>query len=191
MDCFREKDALRLFAAVIPGGDVVQAMIDRLAPYRKEAWAKQVRWLPPENIHMTLRFFGDTPKDQYERLVAALSESVQGRGAIGLAFSAMICLPHPSKTRVIAASVTPCSALDDLAMHVENVAGTCGYEPERKRFLGHVTLGRCKNLDLRRQKNLCDFSNLCMTVERIALVQSTLTPKGAVYQSLTTFELLT
>lgn len=190
-DCFQDNVAtIRLFAAIIPDEDVVQRMIDAITPVRKESWAKQVRWTPLDNIHITLRFFGDTLQKQYVELETALRDICRKTNGFELNLSSMIFLPSPRKTRVIGSSITPCPALDDLAQQIEQAAMHCGFEPERKRFMGHMTLGRCKNLDLRHQKTLCDVSNICMKVDRMDLVQSTLTPKGAVYESLITFGFL-
>ena len=178
---------IRLFAAIVPDKQVLAGVLKILEPFRHETWAARVRWMPSENIHMTVRFLGDTLREQVQALNRGMEDIARDRSSFDVDFDSLIFLPHASRTRILAASLKQSDSLDDLAMAMETLARQCGFEPEKRRFLGHLTLGRCKNLDLRRQKPLCDFSRLCMRVSGIDLVQSTLTPQGAVYQSLTTF----
>lgn len=183
----KTRPPIRLFAAIVPDNRVMEGLSKLLGPLRRESWARRIRWMPRENIHMTVRFLGDTTEEQVQVLNEGLEDIIRHRVPFHVFLDSLIFLPHASRTRVLAASVRQTPPLDDLAMAMEDLARQCGFEPEKRRFLGHLTLGRCKNLDLRGQKTLCDFSRLCMRVNGIDLVQSTLTPRGAVYQSLTTF----
>lgn len=189
-DRLNKNTPIRLFAAIIPSKSLVDGVFDLLGPCRKESWGKKVRWLPVANIHLTLRFFGDTLPGQRDALAVGMGDIVRDRSSFDVSLDSLIFLPHPRRTRVLAVSVKPGSPLDDLAESVENAARMCGFEPEERRFLGHLTVGRCNNIDFRGQKTSCDLSRLCMRVEGIELVQSTLTRHGAVYQSLTTFSFL-
>lgn len=185
-----EDGLIRLFAAIVPDKAVVDAVFDLLGPCRQEGWAKGVRWLPRKNIHLTLRFFGDTLPGQREDLVKAVTGEVRDISPFDVALSSLIFLPQPRRTRVLAVSVRPDPSLEKLAGCLESTARLCGFEAEKRRFFGHLTVGRCKNLDLRGQEALCDFSKLSMRVTGVELVKSTLTHHGAEYQPLTTFSFL-
>jgi len=90
----------------------------------------------------------------------------------------------------VAVGVNTCLELDRLVVAVEKSVVSCGFEPEKRRFKAHITLGRCRDLDLRRVNIGPDFQGISVPVRSVELMKSTLSSSGAVYGILDTVTLL-
>lgn len=180
----------RLFVGLLPDDEVLSALALSINGMKQETWARDVRWLPRENIHLTLRFLGDTDKEKYICLSAALVQRVGKTHEFIINLSQVLFLPSASKARVVAVGVNPCPELDSLVAAVEKSVVSCGFEPEKRRFKAHITVGRCRDLDLRRVNIGSNFHGINVPVHAVELMKSTLSDSGAVYGTLDTVALL-
>ncbi len=98
------------------------------------------RWVPPENYHITLRFIGEVPRHTAEEIDLALA-GLRGRG-FDLALSGVGTHEKGGRVTALWAGVERNAALDHLRGKVETALQRTGLEPERRRFLPHVTLAR-------------------------------------------------
>ena len=160
----------RLFVAVWPPED----LLDRLADIERPR-DPGVRWLPRENLHVTLRFLGDADEDD---VVARLDEVFlpTATAVVGPAFD------------VIAerAVILPVTGLDDLAGCVIDALRGLGTEAERRRFLGHITMARLAR-GARPARSLGSLFEASFEASEVALVASTLTKGGSVYETVATW----
>ena len=100
------------------------------------------RWVEPENYHITLRFIGDIDEPTADEVADALARisrpffdlSLEGLGAFGAR------RPH-----AVWAGVKPSPALRELQAEHERLMQRIGLEPERRKFMPHVTLARMKH----------------------------------------------
>jgi RNA 2',3'-cyclic 3'-phosphodiesterase len=159
----------RLFIAVWPPEDVVAEL---MAIGRKDQ--RGVRFIRPEDWHITLRFLGDAdPDDVIAALEQASMESARARLGPGIDVLAERTL------------IVPVSGLDALAATVAQSTARIG-EPPRRRFVGHLTIARMKH-HARMPSALGDLVDGEFGVDEIALVQSRLEPQGARYETLRTW----
>lgn len=107
-----------------------------------------VRWVPPENYHLTLAFLGDVAETDLHEVCRAVGEAAGGHGRIGLRLRGAGAFPGPRQPRVIWAGVTggeeELCRLSALASDVRRAASDAGYPTGDDRFAPHVTLGRFK-----------------------------------------------
>lgn len=159
----------RLFIAVWPPDDVVSELT---ALHRKDQ--RGVRFVRPENWHITLRFFGNANPDAVIDSMADIS-MLPTRARLGPAVD------------VIAerALVVPVDGLAHIADEVTNRTDHIG-EPARKRFVGHLTIARVKS-HVPMPRVLGALISAEFDVEEIALVQSRLDPQGARYETIETW----
>jgi RNA 2',3'-cyclic 3'-phosphodiesterase len=160
----------RLFVTVWPPED----LLDRLAVAERPR-DRGVTWMPRENLHVTLRFLGEADADE----VIARLDGVELPGAtatVGPAIDVM-------RERTL---VLPVAGVDDLAAAVHAALRGVGSEPERRRFVGHMTLARLAR-GARPDRSIGRRFAATFDVEEVALVESTLTPDGAVYETLATW----
>lgn len=150
------------------------------------------RWVPGEQIHLTLAFLGEVDEATKELLIGKLARIRLPR--FELAFSGPGCFPNRHRPRVLWIGVTPEPGLDDLAAAVHEAVLACGIPQEERPFFAHITLARLKLpaasggtdafLDQRRKQNLPKLS-----VGEFTLFQSRLTAQGAQHIPLRSFPL--
>jgi RNA 2',3'-cyclic 3'-phosphodiesterase len=160
----------RLFVAVWVPQDVADGLTSL---HRKDQ--RGVRFVEPENWHITLRFLGEThPGDAIDALNA-----VRLQPATAVLGPAVDVLDE----RVL---VVPVGGLDDLATEVARCTRGIGSEPAKKRFVGHITLARVKS-QVPMPRTLGSLCSDSFDVPEIALVQSRLGPHGARYETIETW----
>ncbi|MGB0112969.1 MAG: RNA 2',3'-cyclic phosphodiesterase, partial [Ilumatobacteraceae bacterium] len=146
----------RLFVAIWPPDDVLVHLQDLERPKDQG-----VRWMPIENLHITLRFLGDADVDE-----------VGGR-------LDDVTLPHAT-ARVGPANdvfaerslILPVTGVDELASVVTRTVRGLGTERERPRFLGHITLARLAR-HARPDRSVGSRFAAEFDVDEVALVAST------------------
>ena len=169
--CLTERMA-RLFVAVWPPEEVVE----HLRSLRRKD-QRGIRFVPPENWHVTLRFLGEAD----EREVAAALDELDTRS-----LSPTVAHVGPAVDVIGGkALMIPVAGLDELARAVERATVHLG-EPPRKRFVGHLTLARCAR-GARMPAVLGSLFDDEFPVTSIALVESRLGPAGARYETLATW----
>lgn len=161
--------SLRLFAALSLPDDIVE----RLVALQRDM--PGANWRPRENLHLTLRFFGevtepiaaeiDTELQQVAESTAPFSLVLKGAGAFGGAD------PH-----ALYVGVGESAALRKLAADCERAARRCGLKPESRKFTPHVTLAYLNNAELARVHRFESAMGLYQTpefaVERFELFSS-------------------
>jgi 2'-5' RNA ligase len=131
----------RLFVAVSLSADAVAALAELARAGDAAAEGNNVRWLPQENLHVTLHFIGDTPEERVGDAEAAL-EGLPGREAIDLKLNHVGTFPNPKRPRVLWAGFDEgTEALRALAGHVSGALVDAGFPEPDKPFRAHVTLG--------------------------------------------------
>jgi len=103
---------------------------------------EDTRWVKPENLHMTLRFIGETAAAAAEDLNAALADI--SAPAFELRLDGLGHFGKGRKLRMLWAGVEPSSALSHLQAKVEAVAVRAGFGDEARKFKPHVTIARFK-----------------------------------------------
>ncbi|HLS65298.1 MAG TPA: RNA 2',3'-cyclic phosphodiesterase [Ruania sp.] len=74
---------MRLFAAIRPTGPVLEHLDGALAPLRSGA-GQRLRWVPPDQLHLTVAFYGEVPDGAARDVQAALAAAVAGWGSMQL-----------------------------------------------------------------------------------------------------------
>jgi 2'-5' RNA ligase len=147
----------------------------------------KIRWVQPENIHLTLKFLGDTPPEAVDPINRTLSESVRGYDPISLSAKGSGAFPGLKNPRVIWVGLSgQISQLKALQQTLEENLTSLGYEKEKRTFKGHLTLGRIKGavdpVKLNAALNeVMAFRTESFLVDRIFLFQSDLKPTGPIY----------
>ena len=99
-----------------------------------------VRWVPPENYHLTLRFIGELPGWRAEEVDHALS-NIRAPGFI-LQLNGVGTFAKAGRITTLYIGVDRNPALEHLQTKVERALQHAGVEPERARFVPHVTMAR-------------------------------------------------
>jgi 2'-5' RNA ligase len=168
---------MRLFVAL----DLPWPLRDRLAGLSTGIMG--ARWVPRENLHLTLRFIGDVPNWRAEEVDLAL-HGIRGRG-FPLVLRGVGLFEKAGRVTALWAGVERSSALEHLQAKIETALQRAGLEPERRRFIPHVTLAR---LDQPANDKITGFvqrNNLfraeAFSVDRFTLFSSQLGKESPVY----------
>ena len=178
---------MRLFIAT-PLSDHVVGCLDRLIS-RFAAQGGKVKWVRPGNIHLTLRFLGDTPEDQLPELRNLIDRTAASISPVETEAIRLGGFPNLNRPRVIWVGLAPSAEpLAKLAAQIEQELRRVCFKAEEKPFRAHLTLGRVKDSrDLAALLNFLKtykFDPFPVTLDRLVLFQSVLTPKGPVYTRL-------
>ena len=149
-----------------------------------------VKWVEPENIHLTLRFLGDLVPEKAEELKKVLAETAAGSRPFELTIKDVGAFPGLASPRVIWAGVGLGAAESArIAEAIETKLQALGIPKEERSFYPHVTLGRARS-----RKNCEKLRGIIETtkfeagskiyVDHLTLFRSQLTPRGPVYTPL-------
>jgi 2'-5' RNA ligase len=184
---------IRSFVAIELPDDVRAALANLQRDLKAQAPPKAVRWARPESIHLTLQFLGDVAPNQVEAIADALRGVCADRTPFTFQLREVGVFPNPNQPRVVWAGIAELSgALAALQKQVSQALAALGFEPEKRGFTPHLTLGRAAR-EARRQE-LAELGDLItrfdvgvvgqVFVDHITLMKSDLKPSGAVYTPL-------
>jgi RNA 2',3'-cyclic 3'-phosphodiesterase len=180
---------VRLFIAIAIPEEIRAAVAAVLQEFR--AVAPQAKWVRAENLHVTLKFLGETPAEKLGALQTALAR-VDSPQAVQLDFRGLGFFPNEKRPRVIWAGMEASANLQALVADVDQATHRLGFPLEERPFTPHLTLARFqppglppKLLEASRARNTQSFGAL--TASHFHLVESKLKPTGAEYTTVQTF----
>lgn len=160
-------------------------------------WAGE-KWVPVENLHITLKFMGDIPDDSAEFLGPDLQEAVAGFGEFELPLHRAL-LPTPEARRATMLWTTlrdPDGKAAELLSIIEDVAANYGVVPESRHFSPHITLVRTRApRELRNAQEISAVmeavlpDHAVMSVPTVTVFRSTLTKSKPLYERLAVISL--
>jgi len=151
---------------------------------------QHIRWLPPENYHLTLVFLGDVNFANLYDLQYTLEQKLGSTKAVQCKIPTIT--PFPFSRPKTAAALLECTAeMRKLQTDVAKCVRSLGISIERRNFIPHVTLGRLKpyageSVDFQTQNIL--FAGIA---DAVKLFQSELTRNGAIHNALADIPLKT
>jgi RNA 2',3'-cyclic 3'-phosphodiesterase len=180
----------RLFSAlkIQPDGDF-------LAKYRElklQLHHEQIKWVEEHNIHVTLKFFGETEEEKIPGIFSVLEKRAGMTGCITLRLAELGIFGSSYAPKVIWAGIEPFAELSLLMKNIHSDLKTIGYEPDRQNLVPHLTLGRIKFLrdKILFKKILDQFRNIAsspMVIAEMILYESILRREGPEYIALERF----
>lgn len=179
----------RAFVAVEVSEGARRQIADLLGRLRREPGGP-VRWVRPELMHLTLAFLGEVSGDFLESAKARLGEVAQQHKALTAQLKGLGAFPSPSRARVVWIGTEQgkdevCALQADVAKALCSV----GYQPEKRPFSPHLTIGRLRIPGDVSRAVAVGFESEPFTVGRVVLFRSVLQPTGPVYSVLAEFPL--
>jgi RNA 2',3'-cyclic 3'-phosphodiesterase len=165
----------------------VQGKLKRVAP------RGGVKWVAPDNIHLTLKFLGDTPRSRIPQVEAALQTACAACAPFEFSVEGRGCFPNFHRPRVIWVAVRDKGQLlARLQRDVERYVAPLGWPTEERSFSPHLTVGRvAKGADRATEAEIGQSVERSVVeqigvqrVTGISLIQSDLLPAGPVYSRL-------
>jgi len=182
---------MRLFLAV----ELDRAVIDeaqRAIEVLDERLRKTIRasWIPPKNMHLTVRFIGHVPDEHVKPVVEAVGSPLE-LGAFDVALGQCGVFPPHGPPRVLWIGLDQ-GLLELRRLHeaFNDRLAPLGFEPEKRPFSAHLTLARMKDAPrgsavvVRDAVSRVRVAPLRSRISDVVLFQSRLSPKVALYEPL-------
>ena len=178
---------IRTFIAV--KADPQPRLLQTIKDLQKAVAGEQVKWVEEDNMHLTLKFLGDTTPEQIERIVEELK-------AVSRNFSPLTChlqgvgyFRSSGMPRVLFVKIAGAEILKLLAGELNTRLSCIGFEPGPRTFSPHITLARIKYLRDKKAfyhlvKKYEDLYLQPLYVRELIFYQSVLNATGPVYKKL-------
>jgi 2'-5' RNA ligase len=182
---------LRAFIAVELPIEIRKTVCAATSKLRDEIGAL-VRWVPIENMHLTLKFLGDVSPANMDMLSQMLRAETDLFKCFELRLNGIGSFPSLKRPRVIYIGIQSPAVLESLQRGIESASRRLGYESEERSFSPHLTIGRVKQnvtateqQAIRRALEETTIDALGTTrVDSVELFKSDLKPTGSVYTRL-------
>jgi 2'-5' RNA ligase len=174
---------VRTFVAVFPPPEVRSALAGAA---RELPVVGEVRWVRPENVHLTLKFLGEVPEDDLDRVAEALEPLRLRHGPFEARLSSFGGFPSARRARIVWAGIGEGSEpLRALVRDVEASLEPLGFEREERAYVPHMTLGRARGRPVALEAVETPSPIPGFRVRSVELVESVL--GGSAYSTLATY----
>jgi 2'-5' RNA ligase len=176
---------MRTFVALVPSDAELARLADAAAGLRNAGFP--IRWVPPENVHLTLKFLGEVPEERVQEVCAAVDGAAAGVAPFEMTVGRFGAFPSLGRPQVVWVGVELESTLQSLQGSLEEALAGLGFPREERPFRPHLTLGRA-----RKRVSPNEFRGLDDLVQRLEygdafqirsvdVMRSRLMPTGAIY----------
>ena len=183
---------LRAFIAVEIPSTVQDAIHESTASLRKTLGEGLIRWVPPHNVHLTLKFLGDVSPASLDLIKHMLSAEATQHSCFEMRVEGIGCFPNARRPRVIWVGLHAPAMLESFQRGIDSASARLGYASDEKDFSPHLTIGRVKQnpsvpeiQHIRAALEETKIGNLGVVhVDSAHLYKSDLQPSGSVYTRL-------
>jgi 2'-5' RNA ligase len=175
---------IRTFVAVRVGVlPELQAVLKSLAGLRWPIVA-----VSPDNLHVTLKFLGETPVARRDDVSRCLAQAVAGQPPLNVRVQGLGAFPTPDRPSVIWTGLLDAEPLVALAERLETLLEPLGFARDSRPFHAHVTLARVKGrpprelFELLRRHAATGFGSI--EIRSVEFMQSDRQREGARYSTL-------
>lgn len=154
-----------------------------------------IKWVPTDNLHLTLKFLGDVENTEVHDISKVVSEICYQYDPFPLRFAGTGAFPDLSRPRILYIGVEdPTGALVEMVSEIETGLADLGFKPEPRDYRPHLTIGRSRNrriseeaLEVLQAHAEKEFGE--METDVVELIASFLDKKGPTYNVMDTMEL--
>ena len=182
----------RLFAAIKihPSANYIKLFNEITSSLRHE----RIKWVEPDNMHLTLKFFGETNENKIPAIRQALETAVAKSNPFTLLVADTGIFGSRYDPRVIWFGIKKQAELEMLAKNIFTELEKCGWEKDRQNFVPHLTIGRIKEIKDKPlfQKIIGKYNTVDIqeeNVSEISLYESILRREGPLYNTIFSFKL--
>jgi 2'-5' RNA ligase len=180
---------LRTFIAVEIPQHTQKQIQQAIEPLHKELGMSLVRWVPENNIHLTLKFLGDVSPANVDHLTQILRTEADTCPAFDIHIGELGSFPSLKLPRVLFIGIQAPAELEALYRGIESACARLGYESEGRGFTPHLTIGRVKQdasaMDQQKIRRTLAGTTIdslgTARVHSVHLYKSELKPTGSVY----------
>jgi len=143
---------------------------------------RDIRWSRPENLHLTLHFFGETEQENLEKIRVSVLSVKRCHRPFQVDVIGLGAFPSLRRPKVIWLGLNPQNQLGQLHRDCRRALHAAGLVTDSRSYSPHLTIGRAKN----RTNELTVLGSELghqlvghLPVDRLILYESRLKPGGA------------
>ena len=146
----------------------------------------KVKWVAPENLHLTMKFLGEVPEGQLDSVKECVARTVEGFDPFIVELEHLGFFPNSHQPRVIWIGASGgADHLLELFQKLEDCLESTGFDRDAKTFSPHLTIGRVKrHAHIAIPPGIPEFDGETFEVNGLSVIMSTLTPQGPIYKTL-------
>lgn len=133
---------LRTFIAVDLPTELIEHLRETSRSIQEQFSGDPIRWVPAEDLHITLKFFGDVSTSNIERINEILSAEASYIKPFEISIGDFGVFPDFTKPRVIWTGVQGPDELFNFQRRIDMETARLGYASDKRPFFPHITLGR-------------------------------------------------
>ncbi len=176
---------IRSFIALYPDPAVREHIAQFIGCMREGD--RSCRWEQPEKVHITLKFLGDVLPETLDAIAADLRQEIIPGGEIGAEIDRTGAFPNMRSPRIVWLGFNDTvPRILSLQRLTEEACARHGLEREQKKFTPHFTVGRvrrgARTEGLENALAACSFQPATVHFSAVCIMESTLTPKGAIHR---------
>jgi|SRR6516164_8772419 2'-5' RNA ligase len=180
---------MRLFVAIQIPSEIRAGLAAFVSDLR--ALAPLAKWVRTNNMHVTLKFLGETDSAKFGQVHAGLA-AIRSAQAVTLKFRGLGFFPNEKRPRVLWAGMDASPNVASLAADIDQAMHRLGFPLEERAFTAHLTLARFNPPGLSAKLQAAVQQNLSrgfgsLTAAEFLLIESKLKPTGAEYTTLQSF----
>lgn len=177
----------RVFCAFELPDEVRTRLQQHVAKLRAEFPDAAASWSRVENIHLTVKFFGNIAVDQIAKISAAAARTAKEFEQFNIEIGETGVFPRPSRAQVLWIGVgDPSGKLAELQQRFENECAKEGFEKEIRAYRPHLTIARLRKPErqLAETHLRTEFRTTDLTLKELIVIRSELSPKGSRYTAI-------
>ncbi len=183
---------LRAFIAIELPQSLQDAIGKQTVRLRQTLGDNLIRWVPTQNMHLTLKFIGNIANTHLDFLKQLLIRTAESHPQFDMQIGGIGSYPNSKRPRILWAGIYAPTVLASLQRNIEAGTSRLGYEKEVHPFSPHLTIGRVRQnidtADLTKIRNGLDSIQIgnigSAQIDSIHLYQSELHSSGSVYTKL-------
>ena len=165
--------------------------IQKIIEFEKEIkeTGADVKLVEPKNIHITLKFLGDTEEHLIDEIGKIMKDAVKETKPFNIQLKRTGVFPNTNYIKVIWIGIEHGDQVGAIAHKMDEQLAKIGFKKERRGFSPHLTIARVRSAKNKEKLvqaiekyNDVEFADL--QVDSIKLKKSDLTPKGPIYTTL-------
>jgi RNA 2',3'-cyclic 3'-phosphodiesterase len=184
----------RVFCAVELPEEVRARLEEHIAKLKREVPDAAASWSRVENIHLTLKFFGNVEVDRIPAIANAAERVVKEFSTFEIEVGGTGVFPKASRAQVLWIGVNdPSGTLSTLQKRFEEECAVAGFEKEDRAYRPHLTIARIRKPEGARQ--LADahiqtqFPRSKLMLNELVVFRSELSSKGSKYTAISRHKL--
>jgi RNA 2',3'-cyclic 3'-phosphodiesterase len=186
----REKEtseSWRLFIAIELPAEIRQTIKQHITRLRDACPDVRASWTREENLHLTLKFFGDVAVNRVDTLSQSLMRAVAHTTELDLVIEGCGVFPPRGKPNVLWVGISPETAPACVRLYqaIEDECARVGFKRDEQKFHPHLTVARLRHptgaRDLANLHQATQFESVAFKVTSASLIRSELSNSGSRY----------